>query len=73
MAVASSRNFYKENEEDLVWWVDNADENKGLMEFSFDKEKVYNLFEDYPDKLTPEEKAIFDKENPFWKDFFEST
>ena len=38
--------------------------------FSFDKKKIYNLFADYPHNLTAEEKEIFDKENPFWKDFF---
>lgn len=38
--------------------------------FSFDKVKIFNLFEDYPHNLTPEEKEIFDKENPYWKEFF---
>lgn len=42
----------------------------GEFLFSFDKKKVFNLFEDYPDKLTPEQKELFDRENPFWKDFF---
>ena len=28
------------------------------------------LFADYPYKLTAEQKAIFDRENPFWRDFF---
>lgn len=39
--------------------------------FSFDLEKVYNLFSDYPWALSKEEKEIFDKENPHWKEFFE--
>ena len=38
--------------------------------FTFDKKKIYYLYTDYPNKLTPEEKEIFDKENPFWVDFF---
>lgn len=38
--------------------------------FSFDKKKIYNLFADYPHNLTADEKKIFDKENPFWKEFF---
>lgn len=61
--------FYKENRRDKIWWVDNDDE-EGTHLFSFDKVNVYNLFRDYPYALSPEEKEIFDKENPFWKDFF---
>lgn len=63
-------NFYKENENDTIWWVDNFD-TLGEHLFSFDRKKVYNLFVDYPHNLTKEEKEIFDKENPFWKDFFD--
>ena len=32
--------------------------------------KKLGLLEDYPHNLTPEEKEIFDKENPYWKEFF---
>ena len=39
-------------------------------EFSFDKKTVFNMFADYPYKLTEEQKRIFDKENPYWADFF---
>lgn len=62
-------NFYKKNKTDNIWWVDNY-EYRGRHEFSFDKKKVFNLFADYPHNLTNEEKELFDKENPFWKDFF---
>ena len=61
--------FYKNNKTDRIWWVDTTDQ-KGVFEFSFDREKIYNLFEDYPDAMTPEEVEIFDKENPFWAEFF---
>lgn len=61
--------FYKKNDNDLVWWVNNRDKI-GEMLFSFDKKKIYNLFQDYPYNLTKEEKEIFDKENPYWVDFF---
>lgn len=65
------RKFYKNNDNDKVWWVDNR-EQKGEMLFSFDKIKVYNLYQDYH-KLKGEEKEIFDNENPFWKDFFKDS
>ena len=62
--------FVKAHETDKIWWVDSDED--GEAEFSFDKVHVFGLFEDYPWKLTPEEKAIFDKENPFWADFFKN-
>lgn len=52
-------------------WV--SDRNyKGRMLFTFDGEQVFNLFRDYPHKLTPEQKRIFDEENPFWAEFFKN-
>ena len=61
--------FYKKNENDKVWWLDNYDV-RGQHIFSFDKVHTFNLFRDYPYKLTKEQKAIFDKENPFWAEMF---
>lgn len=61
--------FYKKNKNDQVWWIDDLD-SIGLFLFSFDKKKIFNLYEDYPHNLTAEQKAIFDKENPFWADYF---
>ena len=62
-------NFVKNNPDDMIWWVDNPDV-KGQMLFSFDKKNVFNLFADYPDRLPKRQKERFDKENPFWRDFF---
>lgn len=61
--------FYKENDTDRIWWVDTVD-RIGPYLFSFDRKKIYNLFSDYPHKLSAEEKRIFDEENPYWKAFF---
>lgn len=61
--------FIKNNPGDKIWWLDN-DETVGEWVFSFDKKKKFNLFRDYPDKLTNEEKELFDKENPYWAHFF---
>lgn len=60
--------WYKNKKTDLIWWREN---NKlGLWEFSFDKYKVFNMFRDYSHELSGEEKEIFDRENPYWKNFF---
>lgn len=50
-------------------WVDNP-EQVGEMLFTFDGVQVFNLFRDYPNALTPEQKRLFDEANPFWVDFF---
>ena len=42
----------------------------GIMYFTFDGHKLFNLFHDYPYALTPGEKEIFDKEFPKWAEFF---
>ena len=68
--MAQSNKFYKEKKSDHIWWVDNNGETKGEFLFSFDKKTVFNLFADYPEKLTKEQKEIFDKENPYWAQFF---
>ena len=68
--ASSKMKFFKNNPNDEIWWVDNSNEVKGEWLFTFDKKKIYNLFSDYPWKLTPKEKIIFDKENPYWKEFF---
>lgn len=77
--------FYKENPTDRIWWVDMYNVGKkanptpeeldrgrvmGALMISFDKKKVYNLWQDYPHNMTKEEVELFDKENPFWTDFF---
>ena len=60
--------FYKNNETDMIWWVET--DKIGVWEFSYDKKTVFNMFHDYPYKLTEEQKKLFDEENPFWAEFF---
>lgn len=62
-------NFYKNKETDKIYWIYNLD-SVGERLFTFDKKVIFNLFADYPHKLSKEQKEIFDKENPFWADFF---
>lgn len=70
VVVSNSNKFYKNKETDKIWWVDNADEQVGEFLFSFDQKRIFNMFADYPHNLTHEQKQIFDKENPYWEDFF---
>ena len=65
----SDRDFYKKKKTDIIWWV--KEKKAGIHVFSFDKETVFNLMTDYPNKLTPQQKEIFDKENPYWKAYFQ--
>lgn len=60
--------WYKNSEGDLIWWKDT--DLIGEWIFSFDKVHEFNMFRDYPYKLTEQQKEIFDRENPFWKEFF---
>lgn len=60
--------WYKEEFGNAVWWKDT--DQIGEFSFSFDKKNIFHLFADYPYKLTPEQKEIFDKENPNWVEFF---
>lgn len=61
--------FYKQEESNVIWWVDDT-EYIGRFLFSFDKKQIFNLFEDYPHNLTTKELEIFNRENPFWAEFF---
>lgn len=67
--MVQSNKFYKNSPGDEIWWIDNP-ETVGEWLFSFDKKKIFNMFADYPHNLTAEQKAVFDKENPFWAEFF---
>ncbi len=60
--------FYKNDSTQKIWWVES--EVMDDFRFSFDKKIIFNLFKDYPKKLNKEQKEIFDKENPYWADFF---
>ena len=61
--------WYKRNPDEKIYWK-NTPDRKGLWIFSFDKKTEINMFMDYPEKLSEEEKRIFDEENPEWAEFF---
>lgn len=60
--------FYKEADS-KIWWIEEL-EARGQYLYSFDMKKIYNLFVDYPHNMTEEEVRIFDRENPYWTDYF---
>lgn len=62
--------FYKNHSTDKIYWIEKSDMTLGEYLFTFDKVHIFNLFKDYPYKLNAEQKDIFDKENPYWHDFF---
>lgn len=78
--------FHKEKSSNKIWKVTHHilyDKEKGFIDgnidvvlgeilFSFDKKKIYNLWIDYPYNFTKEEKELFDKENPYWANFFKN-
>ena len=65
MARSNDLIFEKNNENDVIMWAYDP-ERDGEHLFSFDGVHVFNLFADYPHKLTAEQKTIFDRENPVW-------
>lgn len=54
-----------------IWWARSL-KYIGRHYFTFDKQNFYNLFSDFPYKLTKEEIKIFIEDEPYWADFFES-
>lgn len=65
----SDDRYFKNEPTDKIWWIDDP-ETVGEFLFTFDKKQVFNLFADYPHKLTAKQRELFDRENPNWKEFF---
>ena len=55
--------WHKQDEKDLIWYTGKID-SVGEILFTFAKKTVFNFWQDYPEKLTPEQIRIFKKENP---------
>lgn len=67
--IEGYEDFYKDSESAKVWWTSKIDA-VGELNISFDRKKIYNLFEDYPYNMTTEEVKIFEEEEPYWANFF---
>ncbi len=61
--------LYRRCKDGKILWVDFEGECTGAMIFTFDKVHFYSFYRDYPDKLTKEERELFLKENPTFKDW----
>lgn len=44
--------WYKNNPDDKIWWLNNP-EVKGKWVFSFDKERIFNMFRDQKKQKKP--------------------
>jgi hypothetical protein len=62
-AFVNGLDLYKSDESLKIWRVETPD-RKGEFLFTFDCRKGFKFFHDYPEKLTDEEIAIFEKEYP---------
>ena len=64
--------FSRNKSTDRVWGANILDENMepqmGAVQFTFDKKTVYNFWTDY-EKLSPEQKWLFDDANESWAKF----
>lgn len=73
--MAINKNYWaweKKRAGDLVEWAYTSEVFDGLFLFRIGaRGRVYNLFGDYPEKLTAEELEIFNKEYPYWAEFFQ--
>lgn len=56
--------LFKKEKTDTIFWVRGGNLRYGQHVFTFDKEHFFDFFADYPEKLTSEQKKIFDKECP---------
>lgn len=65
----SKYDLRKKKKSNKIWWVEIYDE-RGAIVFTFDKKTFFNLFRDFPHKITKEQIEIFEKEEPFWANFF---
>lgn len=68
--MKQTEKWAKQNSSDVIWWKQEPIEERGVI-FSFDQVKEYNMLRDYPGKLTFMQKETFDRENPFWQNYFE--
>lgn len=69
--IKGYEDFYKEkkNKNSKIWWTNKIGVT-GELNISFDRKRIYNLFQDYPYNMTKEEIEVFDKEEPYWASFF---
>lgn len=56
--------FYKNNLDSRVWWLVNNNSDFDEFLFSFDKNKIYDLYKDYGVNMSDEEMRILNEDEP---------
>lgn len=67
--MSDKQTLYRKNPDDKTLWLDNSG-TIGEFVFTFDKVIFFNLFQDFPDRLSPKEYVTFCMENLYWKNYF---
>lgn len=67
--IKGYEDFHKNSRDSQIWWTNKID-SVGELNISFDRKKIYNLFEDYPYNMSQEEIKIFEEEEHYWASFF---
>lgn len=62
--------FRKRIEDSEILWIGDL-KYYGRQYFTFDKDTIFNLHEDYPHNLTKQQKEIFDRDFPELAELFE--
>lgn len=64
MAEAYGKVYLSKEDDEEIYWGETEQPQEGELLFSFDGKTILNFWEDYPEKLTPEQIELFKKERP---------
>lgn len=64
MAEAYGKVYLSREDNEVIYWGETEKPQEGELLFSFDGKTILNFWEDYPEKLTPEQIELFKKERP---------
>lgn len=64
MAEAYGKVYLSKEDDEKIYWGETEQPQEGELLFSFDGKTILNFWDDYPEKLTPEQTELFKKERP---------